>query len=114
MIGGQSALPPTLQRPAVMAGNEVVPAQMMYRRLSTSGITTTEIVPSTSNPHSHFKRKEPQVRNCRDFLFENISSTSVSTKKLFLLVSFFFFSSTGWIYATSDSESGGKHNFVTT
>ncbi|XP_020708415.2 E3 ubiquitin-protein ligase Ubr3 [Athalia rosae] len=61
MIDEHPALPPTPQRPAVMAGNEVVPAQTMYPRLSTSTVTTTEIVPSTSTPHNHFKRKEPQT-----------------------------------------------------
>ncbi|XP_076160459.1 ubr3 ubiquitin ligase isoform X2 [Ptiloglossa arizonensis] len=58
MVGGQPALPPAPQRPAVMAGNEIVSAQSVYSRLSTSGITTTEIVPSTSNSHKHFKRRD--------------------------------------------------------
>ncbi|XP_043254590.1 E3 ubiquitin-protein ligase Ubr3 [Colletes gigas] len=48
MVSGQPALPPAPQRPVVMAGNEIVPAQTVYLRLSTSEITTTEIVPSTS------------------------------------------------------------------
>ncbi|XP_072747592.1 E3 ubiquitin-protein ligase Ubr3 isoform X3 [Anoplolepis gracilipes] len=52
-IGGQPALPPAPQRLAVMAGNEIVAAQPASYR-------TTEIVPSTSNPHKHFKRREPQ------------------------------------------------------
>ncbi|XP_076675053.1 ubr3 ubiquitin ligase isoform X2 [Andrena cerasifolii] len=59
-IGGQPALPPTPQRPAVMAGNEIVAAQPAYSRLSTSGVTTIEIVPSTSTSHKLFKRRDPQ------------------------------------------------------
>ncbi|KMQ97669.1 e3 ubiquitin-protein ligase ubr3 [Lasius niger] len=54
VIGGQPALLPAPQRPAVMAGSEIVAAQPVNYR-------TTEIVPSTSNPHKHFKRREPQV-----------------------------------------------------
>jgi len=53
-VSGQPALLPTPQRPAVMAGNEIVAAQPVDYR-------TTEIVPSTSNPHKHFKRREAQV-----------------------------------------------------
>ncbi|CAL7947523.1 unnamed protein product [Xylocopa violacea] len=59
-IGGQPALPPAPQRPAVMAGNEIVAAPMVYSRLSNSRITTTEIVPSTSSSHKHYKRREAQ------------------------------------------------------
>lgn len=54
IVGGQPALLPAPQRPAVMAGNEIVAAQPVSYR-------TTEIVPSTSNPHKHFKRREPQA-----------------------------------------------------
>ncbi|XP_070516369.1 E3 ubiquitin-protein ligase Ubr3 isoform X1 [Cardiocondyla obscurior] len=54
IVGGQPALPPAPQLPAVMAGNEIVTAQPVNYR-------TTEIVPSTSNPHKHFKRREPQI-----------------------------------------------------
>ncbi|XP_015603280.1 E3 ubiquitin-protein ligase Ubr3 isoform X2 [Cephus cinctus] len=61
MVGEQPALPAAPPRPAVLAGNEIVVAQPMYPRLSTSGVTTTEIVPSTSNAHKHFKRRDPQV-----------------------------------------------------
>lgn len=57
----QAALPPVPQRPAVMAGNEIVAATTMYSRLSNSNVTTTEIVPSTSSSHKHFKRRETQV-----------------------------------------------------
>ncbi|CAK9812220.1 E3 ubiquitin-protein ligase UBR3 [Anthophora quadrimaculata] len=57
-IGGQPALPPTPQRPAVMAGNEIVAAP--YSRLGNSRVTTTEIVPSTSNSHKHLKRRDTQ------------------------------------------------------
>ncbi|XP_011691605.1 PREDICTED: E3 ubiquitin-protein ligase UBR3 isoform X2 [Wasmannia auropunctata] len=53
VVDDQPALPPAPQRPAVMAGNEIVPAQPVNYR-------ATEIVPSTSNPHKHFKRREPQ------------------------------------------------------
>ncbi|XP_046744693.1 E3 ubiquitin-protein ligase Ubr3 isoform X1 [Diprion similis] len=59
-IAGQAALPPAPLRPAVMPGNEIVSTPMMYPELSIRGVTSTEIVPSTLNPHSHFKRKEPQ------------------------------------------------------
>ncbi|KAG5323686.1 UBR3 ligase, partial [Pseudoatta argentina] len=52
-IGGQPALPPVPQRPAVLAGNEIVTAQPINYR-------TTEIVPSTSNSYKHFKRRELQ------------------------------------------------------
>ncbi|XP_053987373.1 E3 ubiquitin-protein ligase Ubr3 [Hylaeus volcanicus] len=59
MVSGQRAISPEPPRLAIMAGNEIVPAQTVYSRLSTSGITTTtEIVPSTSNSHKHFKRRE--------------------------------------------------------
>lgn len=44
-----------------MAGNEIVAATTMYSRLSNSNVTTTEIVPSTSSSHKHFKRRETQV-----------------------------------------------------
>ncbi|XP_076232510.1 ubr3 ubiquitin ligase isoform X2 [Calliopsis andreniformis] len=61
MVGGQPALPPAPQRPAVMAGNEIVAAQPACSRLSTSGVTTTEIVPSTSNSHTLvFSRRDTQ------------------------------------------------------
>ncbi|KAL6258401.1 hypothetical protein P5V15_010359 [Pogonomyrmex californicus] len=56
IVGGQPALPPAPQRPAVMAGNEIVAAQPVGYRI----LHTTEIIPSTSNPHKHFKRREPQ------------------------------------------------------
>ncbi|XP_033303152.1 E3 ubiquitin-protein ligase Ubr3 isoform X1 [Bombus bifarius] len=59
-IGGQPALPPTPQRPAVMAGNEIVAAPTVYSRLSNSRVTTTEIVPSTSSSYKHFKRRDAQ------------------------------------------------------
>ncbi|EGI67359.1 E3 ubiquitin-protein ligase UBR3 [Acromyrmex echinatior] len=52
-IGGQPALPPVPQRPAVLAGNEIVTAQPINYR-------ATEIVPSTSNSYKHFKRRELQ------------------------------------------------------
>lgn len=52
-------LPPVIQRPAVMAGNEIVAAQSAYS--SRSGYRTVEIVPSTSNSHKHFKKREPSV-----------------------------------------------------
>ncbi|KAG7208964.1 hypothetical protein KM043_015133 [Ampulex compressa] len=61
MVGNQPALPPAPQRPAVLAGNEIVTAQTMYSRLSTSGVTTTEIVPSTSSPQNRFEPREPRV-----------------------------------------------------
>ncbi|XP_043683976.1 E3 ubiquitin-protein ligase Ubr3 isoform X1 [Vespula pensylvanica] len=61
MVGEQPALPPVPQRPAVMAGNEIISTQTMYSRLNTTGATTTDIVPSTSNMHKHCKRREPQV-----------------------------------------------------
>ncbi|XP_026827990.1 E3 ubiquitin-protein ligase Ubr3 isoform X2 [Ooceraea biroi] len=53
IVSGQPALPPTPQRLAVMAGNEIVAAQPVSYR-------ATEIVPSTSNPHNISKRKEAQ------------------------------------------------------
>nr|XP_034188211.1 E3 ubiquitin-protein ligase Ubr3 isoform X2 [Osmia lignaria] len=62
-IGGQPALPPAPHRPAVMAGNGnviIAAAQSAYSRLSNSRVTTTEIVPSTSNSHKHFKRRDAQ------------------------------------------------------
>ncbi|KOC63815.1 E3 ubiquitin-protein ligase UBR3 [Habropoda laboriosa] len=59
-IGGQPALPPASQRPAVMAGNEIVAAPTVYSRLGNSRVTTTEIVPSTSNSHKHLKRRDVQ------------------------------------------------------
>ncbi|KAK9296366.1 hypothetical protein QLX08_009590 [Tetragonisca angustula] len=59
-IGSQPALPPAPQRPAVMAGNEIVAATTVYSRLSNSRVTTTEIVPSTSSSHKHFKRRDAQ------------------------------------------------------
>ena len=66
-MGGQPALPPVPQRPAVMAGNEVVPVQSLelerpYPRLTTSEIVTTEIVPSTSNTQRHIRHRDSQVR----------------------------------------------------
>lgn len=54
-------MPPTPQRPAVMAGNEIVAAPTVYSRLSNSRVTTTEIVPSTSSSYKHFKRRDAQV-----------------------------------------------------
>ncbi|XP_017880886.1 E3 ubiquitin-protein ligase Ubr3 isoform X2 [Ceratina calcarata] len=59
-IGTQPALPPAPQRPAVMAGNEIVVAPSVYSRLSNSRVTSTEIVPSTSSSHKNFKRRETQ------------------------------------------------------
>lgn len=44
-----------------MAGNEIISTQTMYSRLNTTGATTTDIVPSTSNMHKHCKRRDPQV-----------------------------------------------------
>lgn len=69
MVGDQPALPPVPQRPAVMAGNEIVAAQSAYsprsnyrhRRCSRNRNREMEIVPSTSTSHKHFKRKEPPV-----------------------------------------------------
>ncbi|XP_014472841.1 PREDICTED: E3 ubiquitin-protein ligase UBR3 isoform X2 [Dinoponera quadriceps] len=57
-VGGQPALPPAPQRPAVMAGNEIV-AQSAYS--PRPSYRTIEIVPSTSSSHKHFKRREPQI-----------------------------------------------------
>ncbi|KAI4500168.1 hypothetical protein M0802_004585 [Mischocyttarus mexicanus] len=61
MVDGQPALPPVPLHPAVMAGNELISAQTMYSRLNTTGATTTDIVPSTSNMFKHSKRRERQV-----------------------------------------------------
>ena len=81
------------QRPAVMAGNELMAVQSLdlerpYPRLTTSEIVTTDIVPSTSNTHQrHLRHRDPQVnklhftgrplhRNCSilnfDFKFRNV------------------------------------------
>ncbi|XP_012142217.1 ubr3 ubiquitin ligase isoform X3 [Megachile rotundata] len=60
-IGGQPALPPAPQRHAVMAGNEIiVSTQNVYSQLTNSRVTTTEIVPSTSNSHKHYRRRDTQ------------------------------------------------------
>lgn len=99
MVGEQPALPPVPQRPAVMAGNEIMSTQTMYSRLNTTGATTTDIVPSTSNMHKHCKRREPQV----------------SVTLLILFVYFFFMLDTnvnfllGW---ATNCESRRKHNFI--
>ncbi|XP_031787991.1 E3 ubiquitin-protein ligase Ubr3 isoform X1 [Nasonia vitripennis] len=57
----QPALPPAEVRPAVMAGNEIVFANSIISRLNNTSSTSTEIVPSTSNSHKHFRRRDPQT-----------------------------------------------------
>ncbi|XP_076228505.1 ubr3 ubiquitin ligase isoform X4 [Nomia melanderi] len=58
MVGGRPALPPAPQRPAVMAGNEILSSRRVYTSLSISGISV-EVVPSTSNSHKHLNGREP-------------------------------------------------------
>ncbi|XP_066595206.1 E3 ubiquitin-protein ligase Ubr3 [Prorops nasuta] len=61
LVGGQPALPPAPQRPAVMAGNEIITSTPIHSRLGTSYVMTTDIVPSTSAGHKHLKRREAQA-----------------------------------------------------
>ncbi|XP_058794286.1 E3 ubiquitin-protein ligase Ubr3 isoform X2 [Phymastichus coffea] len=56
----QPALPPSVPRPAVMAGNEVVFLNSIVSRHGGLSSTSTEIVPSTSS-HKHFRRRDPQT-----------------------------------------------------
>ncbi|XP_043272202.1 E3 ubiquitin-protein ligase Ubr3 isoform X3 [Venturia canescens] len=57
--GEQAALPPVPPRnPGYVVNNEIDLLQVIFPRLDASGVTTTEIVPSTSNSH--------QPLSCRD------------------------------------------------
>ena len=60
IVSRQPALPSIPQRPAVMAGNEVLSLNSWISRLSGSHSMPTDIVPSTSSPHK-FRRRDPQV-----------------------------------------------------
>lgn len=80
-------MPPAPQRPAVMAGNEIVAAPTVYSRLSNSRVTTTEIVPSTSSSHKHFKRRDAQVVIYIYFNKSSVIFINLSFHKFFL---FFF------------------------
>ncbi|XP_014216341.1 E3 ubiquitin-protein ligase Ubr3 [Copidosoma floridanum] len=56
----QPALPPTILRPAVMAGNEMVSVNAARRNNAVS--ISNEIVPSTSsNCHKQLRRRDPQT-----------------------------------------------------
>lgn len=69
MISGRPALPPVPQRPAVLAGNEIVAAQRVYPSLSSSAMSV-EIVPSTSTSHKHLKRREPVLKRAHSEIVE--------------------------------------------
>lgn len=62
---GQPALPPSVQHPAVLMGNEVGRAPVTCRtgqHVNLSTVTTsTEIVPSTSRKSFHVKRRPVEV-----------------------------------------------------
>ncbi|XP_011496807.1 PREDICTED: E3 ubiquitin-protein ligase UBR3 [Ceratosolen solmsi marchali] len=60
-MNSQPALPPTIPRPAVLAGNEMVFVNSIISRLNNTESTSIEIVPSTSNSHKHFRRRDPQT-----------------------------------------------------
>lgn len=90
-----------------MAGNEIVAAQPAYSRLSTSGVTTIEIVPSTSTSHKLFKRRDPQV--AAHFYIYIVALESIARLNLVVIRR----SVPGWAVAAADSEGRGEHNLVT-
>ncbi|XP_020290278.1 E3 ubiquitin-protein ligase UBR3 isoform X2 [Pseudomyrmex gracilis] len=56
LVNNQPALPPAIQCSTVVTGNEIVATQPVTYR------AVTEIVPSTSNSHKHFNRKDLQMQ----------------------------------------------------
>ena len=62
-VNNTPALPPTVPRPALM-GSELVFINTIISRLSRDRPVSTDIVPSTSKSHKHFRLRDRQVSNC--------------------------------------------------
>lgn len=60
MQGEQAALPPVPQRSTGMVNNEMDLLQVIFPRLGASGVSTTDIVPSTSNCNQPLSCRESQ------------------------------------------------------
>ncbi|XP_012275050.1 E3 ubiquitin-protein ligase Ubr3 isoform X2 [Orussus abietinus] len=56
--GGQPALYPNVQRPALLEGNEVVRSRPTYPQLNSVRVATTRVVPSTSKAQKHHKQRQ--------------------------------------------------------